>query len=68
MMKQEMIKNQVERLQEEIKMEQELRNKMAKMYGDFDTQTQLHENNIINLNNRISELMAEYWKSFSENN
>lgn len=68
MMKQEMIKNQVERLQEEIKMEQELRNEMAKMYGDFDTQTQLHENNIINLNNRISELMAEYWKSFSENN
>ena len=46
-------------------MEQELRNKMAKMYGDFDTQTQLHENNIINLNNRISELMAEYWASFS---
>lgn len=68
MMKQEMIKNQVERLQEEIKIEQELRNEMAKMYGDFDTQTQLHENNIINLNNRISELMAEYWKSFSENN
>lgn len=65
MMKQEMIKNQVERLQEEIKMEQELRNKMAKMYGDFDTQTQLHENNIINLNNRISELMAEYWASFA---
>lgn len=65
MMKQEMIKNQVEKLQEEIKMEQELRNKMAKMYGDFDTQTQLHENNIINLNNRISELMAEYWASFA---
>ena len=65
MMKQEMIKNQVERLQEEIKMEQELRNEMAKMYGDFDTQTQLHENNIINLNNRISELMAEYWASFA---
>lgn len=66
MNKMDMIKKQVEGIMETMKEEQELRDQMAKLYGDFDTQTKIHENNIINLNNEISKLMEEYWKAFAE--
>lgn len=61
-----MIKNLVEQIETQIKEEQEKRSEMAKLYGDFDTQTKIHENAIINLNNKKSELMSEYWSTFSE--
>ena len=51
MNKLEMIIKALENTKEEILKEVELRKEMAKMYGDFDTQTKIHENNIINLNN-----------------
>ena len=63
-----MIQNMVEKVEKEIMEAQELRSKMAKMYGDFDTQAKIYENSIINLNNRKSELMAEYWKTYSNLN
>ena len=63
-----MIQNMVEEIEKQIIEAQELRSKMAKMYGDFDTQTKIYENSIINLNNRKSELMAEYWTTYSNLN
>ena len=63
-----MIQNMVKEIEKQIIEAQELRSKMAKMYGDFDTQTKIYENSIINLNNRKSELMAEYWTTYSNLN
>ena len=63
-----MIQNMVEEIEKQIIEAQELRSKMAKMYGDFDTQTKIYENSIINLNNRKSELMVEYWETYSNLN
>ena len=63
-----MIQNMVGEIEKQIIEAQELRSKMAKMYGDFDTQTKIYENSIINLNNRKSELMAEYWTTYSNLN
>ena len=36
----------------------------TKIYGDFDYQVKIHENNIINLNKQISQLRSDYWKIF----
>jgi len=66
MNKLEMIINKLEATKKEIEKEQELRNKIAKIYGDFDSQTKIHENNIINLNNKMSELTMEYCKALAE--
>ena len=63
-----MIQNMVGEIEKQIIEAQELRSKRAKLYGDFDTQTKIYENSIINLNNRKSELMAEYWTTYSNLN
>ena len=63
-----MIKNMVEEIEKQIAKEQELRCEMAKMYGDFDSQTKIYETSIINLNNKKSELMNEYWTTYAELN
>ena len=62
----DMIIRELENTKMEILKETELRSEMAKLYGDFDTQTKIHENNIINLNNRMSELTMEYCKALAE--
>ena len=66
MNKLEMIINKLENTKKEIEKEQALRNEIAKLYGDFDSQTKIHENNIINLNNKMSELTMEYCKVLAE--
>ena len=62
------IQNMVMDIENKIAEEKELRNEMAKIYGDFDSQTKIHEESIINLNNKKSELMAEYWATYSNLN
>lgn len=68
MNKLEMIINELENTKKEILEQAELRSQMAKLYGDFDTQAKIHENNIINLNNKMSELTMEYCKALAEQN
>lgn len=66
MKKIDMIMKALENTKMEIEKEQALRSEMAKLYGDFDSQTKIHENNIINLNNRMGELTMEYCKALAE--
>lgn len=66
MTKLQQIINKLEETKKEIEREQELRNEMAKLYGDFDSQTKIHENHIIDLNNKMSQLTMEYCKALAE--
>ena len=66
MKKIDMIMKALENTKMEIEKKQALRSEMAKLYGDFDSQTKIHENNIINLNNRMGELTMEYCKALAE--
>ena len=58
------IESKAKEIEKEILIEKELMSEATKIYGDFDHQIKIHENNIINLNNQISQLRSDYWKIF----
>ncbi len=58
------IESKAKEIEKEILIEKELMSELTKIYGDFDHQIKIHENNIINLNNQISQLRSDYWKIF----